>query len=145
MAYEILSIKLNELDQRFARLHSLIQTGESANRDWIHSEAVTLQNVCAEEARTLRDQLQRSKSSMVAGLSAAYSQIEKVIQTVLAPMQEKPARPGSDLSAEEKLLVAEYALDFAAQAADRALWVAMDAMDAYLAQQEAEETEETEP
>ena len=141
MAYEILSIKLNELDQRFARLHSLIQTGESANRDWIHSEAVTLQNVCAEEARTLRDQLQRSKSSMVAGLSAAYSQIEKVIQTVLAPMQEKPARSGSDLSAEEKLLVAEYALDFAAQAADRALWVAMNAMDAYLAQQQAEETE----
>ena len=141
MAYEILSIKLDELDRRFARLHRLIQIGESANRDWIHSEAVTLQNVCAEETRTLRDQLQRSKSSMVAGLSEAYCQIEQVIQTAMAKMKEKPAQPGSDLPAEEKLLVAEYALDFAAQAADRALWVAMNAMDAYLAQQQAEETE----
>ena len=41
MAYEILSIKLNELDRRFVRLHRLIQIGESANRDWIHSEAKT--------------------------------------------------------------------------------------------------------
>ena len=38
---------------------------------------------------------------------------------------------------EEKILLAEYALDFAIQAADRALLFSMEAIDAQLTQQKA--------
>ena len=43
------------------------------------------------------------------------------------------------LSAEEKALLAEYALDFAMQAANRALLISLEAIDAELTQQEKEE------
>lgn len=140
MSHEILSIKMYELDRRIGRLHSLIQMSETASRDWIHAEVGALQRQCAEAELSLRNQLRYSKSSMVARLSEAYSQIEQAIQTAVAQMKNARDQQGADISVEEKLLVAEYALDFAAQAADHALLTAMDAIDACLAQQEAEET-----
>ena len=44
--------------------------------------------------------------------------------------------PDPETAVEEKLLLAEYALDFAHQAADRALLLSMEAIDAQLQQQE---------
>ena len=43
------------------------------------------------------------------------------------------------MSAEEKILYAEYALDFAMQAANHALLISLEAMDAQMEQQEKEE------
>ena len=45
-----------------------------------------------------------------------------------------------EAAAEEKLLLAEYALDFAHQAADRALLISMEAIDAQLLQQQGRRT-----
>ena len=46
------------------------------------------------------------------------------------------ANPDQEAAVEEKILLAEYALDFAHQAADRALLLSMDAISAQMFQQE---------
>ena len=50
----------------------------------------------------------------------------------------------NELSAEEKILLAEYALDFALQAANHALLISMEAIKAQMAEQEQEDSEEKE-
>lgn len=140
MAHEILTIKLYELDQKMGRLHSRIQMSESASHDWVRQEAAALQRECAEETLALRNRLQYSKSGVVARLAESYAQIEQIVRKVREQVVSDCARGDGDFPVEEKILVAEYALDFAAEAADHALMVAMEAMDAYLSKQETEET-----
>ena len=48
--------------------------------------------------------------------------------------------PDAEAVAEEKILLAEYALDFAQQAADRALLLSMEAIDAQAIQQQERRT-----
>ena len=79
----------------------------------------------------LQKKLECSKSSAVVPLSAAYREIEAVIQRTRA-------KQALSFSAEEKILVAEYALDFALQAADRALLSALEAISAETVQRETE-------
>lgn len=59
--------------------------------------------------------------------------MEQVIQGAKAQLEAMAAdNPDGDAMGEEKLLLAEYALDFAYQAADRALLLSMDAIDTQL-------------
>ena len=139
MANEILSVKLEELNQKLDRLRSRIQTAACADREWLHGEIETLRQEFSEEERMLRDRLQYSQSAVVAELSGAYNRIQEVIRQTeetcaQAGNHEDPAFP-----TEEKLLVAEYALDFAVQAVNRGLLTALEAMDADLTTQDKEE------
>ena len=66
--------------------------------------------------------------------------MEQIIQTSQDQLQAMARdNPDPEAAVEEKLLLAEYALDFAHQAADRALLLSMEAIDAQLQQQEGEE------
>ena len=66
-------------------------------------------------------------------MDQGYRQMEQIVRNT-----EKRLRTMADDSlnteaiAEEKILLAEYALDFAHQAADKALLLSMDAIDAQL-------------
>lgn len=42
MANEILSVKLEELNQKLDRLRSRIQTAACADREWLHGEIDTI-------------------------------------------------------------------------------------------------------
>ena len=53
-------------------------------------------------------------------------------------VDEHPQGGGPDAAAEEKILLAEYALDFALQGANRALLLAMEAIDAQYTGQEGD-------
>ena len=78
---------------------------------------------------------------MVGALADSYGEIEQRVQQAKAAMREQAARRGEgQADAEKKLLLAEYALDFALQASNRALLLAMEAIDAQLAGQEGEKT-----
>ena len=77
---------------------------------------------------------------MAAHLSRTYEKVEDAISASGKELLQSEAggeRPY--LSADEKALLAEYALDFAMQAADRALLLSLEAIDAQLTQQEHEE------
>ena len=129
MADEILSVKLRELDDKITTLHRNIQLGESGIPRHIKAGLAPLRAEITETELLLQKKLECSKSSAVAPLSAAYREIEAVIQRT----RDKQALL---FSAEEKILVAEYALDFALQAADRALLSALEAISAETVQRE---------
>lgn len=138
MAREILSIKLSQLDDRVAKLHQRIRMSETASHAQLQKEIRSLRQDCIRTEESLRENLQHSKSALTTWLAKDYGQMEAIIRRSRAQLEaEAQSAPGSEALAEEQLLLAEYALDFAHQAADRALLLSMEAIDTQLlAQQE---------
>lgn len=133
MAHEILSVKLCELEEQLLRLSSRIHLTETAGRDRLREEICALTKECAETELTLQSRLQLSRAEVVATLANTYGEIEQSIQRAKSKLEGQAARRNdADFEAEEKILLAEYALDFAVQAANRALLLAMEAIDAQL-------------
>ena len=141
MAHEILSIKLCQLEERVGRLHRRIHLSETANHAQLRREICRLEAECLTSEAALREKLQHSRSPLVSVLNQGYSQMEHLIQTSQSQMQALAREdPDQEVQVEEKLLLAEYALDFAHQAADRALLVSLEAIDAQLQQMELADT-----
>jgi hypothetical protein len=70
-------------------------------------------------------------------LAESYGEIEKSIKTAVARMENADGKESEEsFPADEKIMFAEYALDFAMQAVNHALLVSMEALDAYMSQQE---------
>lgn len=137
MAHEILSIKLRQLDDRLKRLHRCIRMSETASHSHLRQEIRSLEQDCTQEKEALRESLQHSKSELAALLSQDYGQMEQIIGQSRARLQAAALRnPNREAVMEEQLLLAEYALDFAHQAADRALLLSMEAIDTQLLQQQ---------
>ena len=140
MAHEILSVKLYELDKKIGQVHSRIQLSETASCEQVRAEIESLRSECRENALTLHNKLKFSKGKVADRLYQAYNEVEKIIRQAEKKLSEPEAENGSaDASTEEKILLAEYALDFAVQAANRALLTAMEALDAQMTQQDREE------
>lgn len=141
MARELLSVKLGELDREFEKLRSRIHLGEEASREEIEREIVQLRRDCASNELNLRSKLSLSRAETVSRLSKTYGRVEQIIKDA----KEEISFPASaeewtkSLSAEEKALLAEYALDFAVQAANRALLISLEAINDALELQEKEE------
>ena len=77
------------------------------------------------------------KSGVASVLSQGYDQVGQIIRSTKDRLQSiATANPDQEAAVEEKILLAEYALDFAHQAADRALLLSMDAISAQMFQQE---------
>ncbi len=137
MAHEILSIKLCELEKQLDRLDSRIRLSETAGRRQLQAEIGAPRRECEENELILRKRLQHSRAGMVSALADAYARIEQIVRQTDSALQE-PKRADPEDGAEGKILLAEYALDFAAQAANRALLLSMEAVEAQAAQQEEE-------
>lgn len=136
MTHEILSVKLCQLSDRVGRLRSRIHMSETASHSQLRREIGFLERECAEAEMTLRENLRGSKSNLVSVVAQSYEQMERIIQNTKDQMKAMAADdPDAEAVAEEKILLAEYALDFAQQAADRALLLSMEAIDAQAIQQ----------
>ena len=83
MAHEILSVKLCELEEQFARLSSRIHLSETADRQQLQQEIQALCRECAETELTLQTKLQRSKAEIVSILADSYAEVEPVSYTHL--------------------------------------------------------------
>lgn len=137
MAHEILSVKLCELDDQLSRLSSRIHLSETAGHDQLRQEIDALTKECAETELTLQKRLKLSKAEAVATLASTYGEIEQIIQRAKSTLKAQAVcRKDADYETEEKILQAEYALDFAVQAANRALLLSMEAIDAQLINRE---------
>ncbi len=136
MAHEILSVKLCELEDQLSRLGSRIHLSETAGHERLQREIKELTMECAEAELTLLSKLQLSRADMVSVLYDAYGKIEQLVRKTKDLLQKQADSSTPDIAAEEKILLAEYALDFAAQAANQALLLAMEAIDAQLMQEE---------
>lgn len=137
MANEILSVKLCELEEQLSRLSVRVHLCEKEGHEQLIQEIKALSEECAETELNLSNKLLMSKARMVSPLADTYTEIESMIRTAKSNFQTRAARrSGSEGTAEEKILLAEYALDFSALAANRALLLSMEAIDAQLTQQE---------
>lgn len=139
MAQDIFDVKLCELDEKIAKLHGRIHSAGNSGHETLRQEIQKLRRECAGMADGLRTRLEFSKNNDLIPLSRAYVEIEHAIQRMEEECQEEPADgKGEGYLTERKILFAEYALDFAIQAADRALLLSMEAIDAQMTQQEKE-------
>lgn len=139
MAHEILSVKLCQLDDSVGRLHSRIRISETASHARLQQEIAALERECAEAEDALRENLRRSRSDLTAVLSRGCGRVEQEIESSKKQLREMAGRTeSSEAVVEGELLLAEYMLDFAHRAADRALLCSMKAIDAQLIQEEGE-------
>lgn len=136
MAQGILNAKLDELDRQLRKVHRKIQKSGSANPVRLRADLEQVRKEYAENEKALRNRLRFSRSGVVTGLSVSYNQVEQIIRETKNKM-EMPG--GQEAEKEEKILLAEYALDFAMQAAERALLLSLEAMEAQTKQQEKKE------
>ena len=116
----------------------------------LQQEIEALRREYQENEQMLKNNLRFSRAPSVAALCQAYTEVEKVLERLREQVGEesrenKAAQSGGqkETSAlmesdpvEEKLLFAEYAIDFAMQAADRALLISMEAAGAEQAKME---------
>ena len=131
MTQEFLFVKLCELDNKIGQVHNRIHLSEAADHAQILAEVEALQKECAKNEIALRNKLHFSKAHVVGSLAESCDRVEEFFQE---KNFENPASDhwGDTFSAEEKVLLAEYALDFAMQAADNALLISLKAMDAQM-------------
>ena len=145
MTHEILSIKLCELDEQFSRLSSRIHLTETAARSQLQQEMRDLRRECDEAGLTLETRLKRSRTGMAAVLAGSFGEVERCVREAAAALRRQSQGGGDPhAAAEEKIFLAEYALDFALQAANHALLISMEAIKAQMAEQEQEDSEEKE-
>nr|WP_294665140.1 hypothetical protein [uncultured Blautia sp.] len=135
MAHEILSVKMYELDKKLEQTHSRIQLAESMDEERLHQQIQELRQECQENQITLENRLRHSRTGCVMKLTGVYDQIETAVGKVLETeninlKNEEPVFGNVLPGAEEKILTAEYALDFAMQAVGRALLVSLEAIEA---------------
>ncbi len=138
MAHEILSVKMYELDKKLELTHSRIQLADSMDTARLQQQIQQLRQECEENRIVLENRLHYSKTECVVKLARVFDQVEEAVEKVLKTeninLEQQPRNmlPG----AEEKILTAEYALDFAMQAANRALLVSLEAIEAQRRQEE---------
>lgn len=139
MKYETFSVKLYELKERLDSLNRQIHLSETGSHSQLRQEITKLRKTCAENEQKLRDKLQMSRADMVSEIRNGYCGIEQILQKTGIDLQMQISRcENDDAAVEEKILLAEYALDFAVQAADRAMLFSMEAIDAQRTLQEQE-------
>lgn len=107
MAHGMLSAKLCELDDDICRLHGRIQQGAENLDSEIRAAELELE----ESQRSLDEKLAFSRSEAVQDIAKVY----RTIENALSSSEQK------ELSADERLLLAEYSLDFAMLAVRKAV------------------------
>lgn len=129
MAHEVIAVKLYELDKEFSKLHSRLELSENGNSAQIEEEIRQLKKECAENQVTLYNRLKSSRSQKVKQIAEAYETIEGVIKGTHQEIFGKTSDSlREQMSEEDLILLAEYSLDFAMQAANNALLISMEAI-----------------
>ena len=144
MAHEILAVKLCELDRKVGELHGRIQQSETTTQQQLRQEIQDLRAECKSSDQMLRNNLKFSRAKKVRKLADAYAEVMQIVRETKDSLKYPDWDTfQKEASAEEKILMAEYALDFAMQTADHALLISMEAIDAQMTQQELEKAAET--
>ena len=138
MAHEILSVKMYELDKKLELTHSRIQLADSMDTARLQQQIQQLRQECEENRIVLENRLHYSKTECVVKLARVFDQVEEAVEKVLKTeninLEQQPCN--MQPRAEDKIHTAEYALDFAMQAANRALLVSLEAIEAQRRQEE---------
>ena len=111
MTHDILSVKLYELDKAIGQMHSRIEQGEMDCPEQVEKDIQELRRECR--------------------IAEAYDKVDQVIQIAQEQLGISfTEETTKELSAENKILLAEYFLDFAMQASNYALLMSLEAIHA---------------
>lgn len=139
MKQEILTPKLAELESRLSQLTRRIYLSQEESLSRLEAEIQNLSRESALEQNVLELQLSRSRAEIAPILQGIYRNIQIVLQEGTHLLEQQNAGPDQEEAAlEEKILLAEYALDFAVQTADHALLASLKAIAAQRLQEESE-------
>ena len=131
MTNDIFSVKLYEMDKAIGQIHSRVEQGEKDSPEQLAEDIRVLRNECRENRENLHNKMKYSKAKLVGRISEAYERVDQVIQEVQQQLGISFAEEQiSELSAENKILMAEYLLDFAMLAADHALLTSLEVIKA---------------
>ena len=113
MAHGILAVKLCELDDMICRLHGRIHLSESSNTGELDEEIARAERELYELQSSVSGKLSFSQSEAVSRISRKYRAVETALESIES--DDPPASP------DERILNAEYSLDFAMLAAEKAV------------------------
>ena len=141
MTHDILSVKLYELDKAIGQMHSRIEQGEMDCPEQVEKDIQELRRECRENREMLHNKMKYSKAKLVGRIAEAYDnrreimlQQDKVDQVIQIAQEQLgisfTEETTKELSAENKILLAEYFLDFAMQASNYALLMSLEAIHA---------------
>ena len=131
MTHDILSVKLYELDKAIGQMHSRIEQGEMDCPEQVEKDIQELRRECRENREMLHNKMKYSKAKLVGRIAEAYDKVDQVIQIAQEQLGISfTEETTKELSAENKILLAEYFLDFAMQASNYALLMSLEAIHA---------------
>ena len=116
MEQDVLAGKLAEVDAQLAGVHAKLQSAAQMESTELNSAIAQTREETEQCARALAERLRHSRAHQVGEIADAFEEIRKIV------------RRGDESGEEMQLLFAEYAMDFAMQAARHALLVALEAI-----------------
>lgn len=131
MAAGLFDAKLAELQEQMTHLGERLENLERLDPEQLQKETQALREKCGTSEQEMGQRLSTSRADVVQILGSTYAGIGQLLCKLDGNLQEHFAGekdPGE--TADEKTLLAEYSLDFALLAADRALLLSMEAMEA---------------
>lgn len=140
---DIFAVKLYEMEKQYGRLQSRLRICGRENREKLQAELEHAKEEYVENSLLLKQSIQGSRSPAVAELAQVQWEYMHKVEDLLKEKAEQffhcEATSKEEDQAEAASLYAEYAMDFATQAMQYALIVALTAMDL---QRNAEEKKE---
>ena len=115
MEQDMLAGKLAEVDAQLAGVHAKLQSAAQMESTELNSAIAQTREETEQCARALAERLRHSRAHQVGEIADAFEEIREIVRRV---------QTGEEM----QLLFAEYAMDFAMQAARHALLVALEAI-----------------
>lgn len=123
MEQDMLAGKLAEVDAQLAGVHAKLQSAAQMESAELDAAIAQTREETAQCAHALAERLRHSRAHQVREIADAFEEIRKIVRRV-----QTEVRRGDESGEEMQLLFAEYAMDFAMQAARHALLVALEAI-----------------
>ena len=119
MEQDVLAGKLAEVDAQLAGVHAKLQSAAQMESAELDAAIAQTREETAQCAHALAERLRHSRAHQVCEIADAFEEIREIVRRV-----QTEVRRGEEM----QLLFAEYAMDFAMQAARHALLVALEAI-----------------
>lgn len=128
MAQKILSVKLGEMDSEITKLHRRIQLCEEMSDSELEEEIKRMRQETVDCENTVIDSIKCSKADIPSELRVNVESLRDKQIDILKSLHCGEACDEDDCSLERRLLLAEYAMDFALLTSNHALLLALEAI-----------------
>ena len=125
MRQGLFAVKLCELDRQYAHLRRRLEICQRESHEDVRREIREMERACDEGELMLEQSSTGCRTGAVAAMARAQLAYERQTRGELERMLKQPC--DTEAAAESMTLYAEYAVDFAAEAENRALLAAIHA------------------